>query len=84
MMSQVDVAIIGAGIVGAACARALAGEGLRVAVYDKDTIGGGTTGTAIVKNGEIIASRDDATGGRHLDVSFNHFLNFFGVLPGPG
>jgi ethanolamine utilization protein EutJ len=32
-------------------------------------IGGGTTGTAIVKNGEIIASRDDATGGRHLDLA---------------
>ena len=39
------------------------GEG---AVVD---IGGGTTGTAIVSNGEVIASRDDATGGRHLDLA---------------
>lgn len=55
MMSQVDVAIIGAGIVGAACARALAGEGLRVAVYDKDTIGGGTTGAGM---GHVVVMDD--------------------------
>ncbi len=32
-------------------------------------IGGGTTGTAIVSNGQIIASMDDATGGRHISLA---------------
>ncbi|MSQ94840.1 MAG: FAD-binding oxidoreductase [Gemmataceae bacterium] len=38
-----DVAILGAGIVGAACARALACEGLRVIVLDGNPIGSGAT-----------------------------------------
>ncbi|MEP6619907.1 MAG: FAD-dependent oxidoreductase [bacterium] len=41
--SRSDVIVIGAGIVGAACARALAREGLRVVVLDADFAGGGTT-----------------------------------------
>ena len=32
-------------------------------------VGGGTTGTAIVKNGKIVASMDDATGGRHISLA---------------
>lgn len=32
-------------------------------------IGGGTTGTAIVRRGQVIASRDDATGGRHVSLA---------------
>ncbi|WP_350348724.1 FAD-dependent oxidoreductase [Agromyces sp. G08B096] len=39
-----DVAIIGAGIVGAACARSLAAEGLRVVVLDRSAAASGTTG----------------------------------------
>jgi glycine/D-amino acid oxidase-like deaminating enzyme len=38
-----DVAVVGAGIVGAAVAEALAGEGLRVEVYEAAYTGGGTT-----------------------------------------
>src|SRR4051812_32718540 len=38
-----DVAIIGAGIVGAACAAALASAGLRVVVIDRAGIASGTT-----------------------------------------
>lgn len=38
-----DVVIVGAGIVGAACAWACASEGLRVAVIEADIIGGGAT-----------------------------------------
>lgn len=38
-----DVAILGAGIVGAACARALALAGLRVIVFDPNPIGSGAT-----------------------------------------
>ncbi|HKV29143.1 MAG TPA: FAD-dependent oxidoreductase [Candidatus Acidoferrales bacterium] len=42
-----DVVIIGAGIVGAACAWACANEGLRVAVIEADIVGGGATGAGM-------------------------------------
>lgn len=42
-----DTIIVGAGIVGAACARALAREGLRVLVLEGDFPGGGTTAAAM-------------------------------------
>jgi glycine/D-amino acid oxidase-like deaminating enzyme len=42
-MSTFDVAILGAGIVGAACARALVRNGLRVIVFDANPIGSGAT-----------------------------------------
>lgn len=38
-----DVLIVGAGIVGAACARELANAGAKVAVVERDLIGGGAT-----------------------------------------
>ncbi|HEV2288236.1 MAG TPA: FAD-dependent oxidoreductase [Candidatus Acidoferrales bacterium] len=38
-----DVVVIGAGIVGAACALACAREGLRVAIVEAETVGGGAT-----------------------------------------
>jgi D-hydroxyproline dehydrogenase subunit beta len=41
--SHADAIVIGAGIVGAACARALAGEGMQVTVLDAHFPGGGTT-----------------------------------------
>jgi ethanolamine utilization protein EutJ len=31
-------------------------------------VGGGTTGTAIVSSGRVVASMDDATGGRHISL----------------
>ncbi|MHB8527107.1 MAG: NAD(P)/FAD-dependent oxidoreductase [Candidatus Acidiferrales bacterium] len=42
-----DVVIIGAGIVGAACALACASEGLRTGVVEADIIGGGATGAGM-------------------------------------
>src|SRR5215470_16496001 len=39
-----DVVVVGAGVVGAACALAAAQAGLRVAVVDRGPIAGGTTG----------------------------------------
>ena len=37
-------------------------------------IGGGTTGTAIIEQGQVVCSRDDATGGRHITlVLAGHF-----------
>jgi gamma-glutamylputrescine oxidase len=43
-LNQVDVAVIGAGITGCACAAALAGEGKRVRVYDQRGVGEGASG----------------------------------------
>jgi len=45
--SQPDVLIVGAGVVGAACALALAREGVRVLVIDADFVGGGSTAAAM-------------------------------------
>src|SRR5215468_6538108 len=50
-----DVLIVGAGIVGAACAYECAKEGLRVAVLDKGMIGGGTTAAGM---GHIVVMDD--------------------------
>jgi gamma-glutamylputrescine oxidase len=43
-LDQVDVAVIGAGITGCACAAALAEEGKRVRVYDARGVGDGASG----------------------------------------
>src|SRR4029079_11017130 len=56
--STADVVVIGAGIVGAACAHALTGAGLRVAVVDRGAIAGGTTSAG---EGNILVS-DKAPG----------------------
>ena len=53
-----DVVVIGAGIVGAACAHALTAAGLRVAVVDRGGIAGGTTSAG---EGNILVS-DKAPG----------------------
>ncbi|KAB1662365.1 FAD-binding oxidoreductase [Pseudoclavibacter chungangensis] len=42
-MDGADVIVVGAGIVGAACALALADRGVRVTLLDRGTAGGGTT-----------------------------------------
>jgi len=37
-------------------------------------IGGGTTGTAIIEQGQVVCSRDNATGGRHITLALaGHF-----------
>ncbi len=47
-----DVVVVGAGIVGAACAERLAHAGLRVAVIDAGMCGGGVTGAGM---GHLVA-----------------------------
>jgi glycine/D-amino acid oxidase-like deaminating enzyme len=56
--SAYDVVIVGAGIVGAACADELARRGLRVAVVDRGIIGGGATAAGM---GHIVVM-DDSDG----------------------
>jgi D-hydroxyproline dehydrogenase subunit beta len=50
-----DVVIVGAGIVGAACADSFAGRGLRVAVVDRDVVGSGATAAGM---GHIVVMDD--------------------------
>ena len=53
--STYDVVIVGAGIVGAACAYFLVREGLRVAVLEKGIVGGGATAAGM---GHLVAMDD--------------------------
>ncbi len=53
--STYDVVIVGAGIVGAACADAFAERGMRVAVVDRDVIGSGATAAGM---GHIVVMDD--------------------------
>ncbi|MEO7064909.1 MAG: FAD-dependent oxidoreductase [Dokdonella sp.] len=55
-MNQYDLIIVGAGIVGAACADAASAEGLRVAIVEPGPIGGGATAAAM---GHLVAMDDD-------------------------
>jgi len=50
-----DVIVVGAGIVGAACADELARRGMSVAVVDRDLIGGGATAAGM---GHIVVMDD--------------------------
>jgi D-hydroxyproline dehydrogenase subunit beta len=50
-----DVVVVGAGIVGAACAHYLMEEGLRVAVLERGSVGGGATAAAM---GHLVAMDD--------------------------
>jgi glycine/D-amino acid oxidase-like deaminating enzyme len=52
-----DLAIVGAGIVGAACAAECARSGLKVVVLERDIVGGGTTAAGM---GHIVVMDDSA------------------------
>src|SRR5690348_4839069 len=53
--AEYDVVIVGAGIVGAACADEFARRGMRVAVVDRDGIGSGATAAGM---GHIVVMDD--------------------------
>ncbi|HUX43126.1 MAG TPA: FAD-dependent oxidoreductase [Terracidiphilus sp.] len=55
MTESFDVAILGAGIVGAACARECATHGLKTAVFDASDVGGGATAAGM---GHIVVMDD--------------------------
>lgn len=59
-----DVIIVGAGIVGAACARALAMDGFEVTVLDRGTVGGATSSAC---EGNLLVS--DKGPGAELDLA---------------
>jgi len=56
MSPSVDVAIVGGGIVGCACARAASRAGLRVALFEAQRIGAGATAAAM---GHLVTIDDD-------------------------
>jgi D-hydroxyproline dehydrogenase subunit beta len=62
--SPPDVVIVGAGVVGAACAMAAAQRGLRVMVVDQGPVAGGTTGAG---EGNLLVS--DKQPGPELDLA---------------
>jgi glycine/D-amino acid oxidase-like deaminating enzyme len=55
-VSTFDLIVIGAGIVGAACAEKATAEGLKVAIIEPGTVGGGATAAAM---GHLVAMDDD-------------------------
>ncbi|MFG2984910.1 NAD(P)/FAD-dependent oxidoreductase [Streptomyces sp. NPDC048258] len=74
-----DVVIIGAGVVGAACAYYAARAGLSVAVVDRGPVAGGTTGAG---EGNLLVS--DKAAGPELDLallSTGLWTELAGVLP---
>lgn len=56
-VNNTDVIVVGAGIVGAACADALSERGLRVAVIEQDIAGGGATAAGM---GHLVVMDDNA------------------------
>lgn len=54
-----DVVVVGAGIVGCAAAYALSKRGLKVAVLDKDEVGGAVSGASLACVGTHMVSRDE-------------------------
>ncbi|NZA25098.1 FAD-dependent oxidoreductase [Luteimonas sp. SJ-92] len=55
-MSGFDLIVVGAGIVGASCADLAAGHGLRVAIVEAGTVGGGATAASM---GHLVALDED-------------------------
>jgi glycine/D-amino acid oxidase-like deaminating enzyme len=64
MGGTADVVVVGAGVVGAACAFAAARAGLRVVVLDRGAVAGGTSGAG---EGNLLVS--DKSPGPELDLT---------------
>ncbi len=73
-----DVAIVGAGIVGAACAAALEREGLSVAVIEANTVAGGSTAAGM---GHIVVMDDSEAQFALTQYSQMLWNNFADELP---
>jgi D-hydroxyproline dehydrogenase subunit beta len=74
-----DVIVVGAGVVGAACAYYAAGAGLRVTVIDRGSVAGGTTGAG---EGNLLVS--DKEPGPELELalmSTRLWTELAGLLP---
>ncbi len=69
MTASYDAVVLGAGIVGAACALECARAGMRVAVVERDTVGGGATAAGM---GHIVAMDDSEA--QFALTSYSQFL----------
>ena len=79
MSSRVyDAIVIGAGIVGAACAERLSNEGLRVAIVEQDLIGGGATAAGM---GHIVVMDDSEAQFALTRYSQQLWMNLRAELP---
>ena len=74
MAVTADVVVVGAGVVGAACAYAAARAGLRVVVLDRGAVAGGTSGSG---EGNLLVS--DKAPGPELDLTL-HSLDLWREL----
>ncbi|MEV6410903.1 FAD-binding oxidoreductase [Kribbella sp. NPDC051718] len=74
-MAEVDVVVVGAGIVGAACAEALSAAGVRVLVLDR---GAPASGTTAAGEGNILVS--DKGPGAELDLAIASRAEWLSVL----
>ncbi|WP_020385457.1 NAD(P)/FAD-dependent oxidoreductase [Kribbella catacumbae] len=74
-MTEVDVVVVGAGIVGAACAEALSASGVRVLVLDRGAPAGGTTASG---EGNILVS--DKEPGPELDLAIASRAEWLAIL----
>ena len=74
-MTEVDVVVVGAGIVGAACAEALSAAGVRVLVLDR---GAPASGTTAAGEGNILVS--DKGPGPELDLAIASRAEWLAVL----
>lgn len=77
-MASPDVLIVGAGIVGAACADALSAEGLRVEVLETAFPGGGATGAAM---GHLVVMDDSEAQFALTEYSRRLWTALVGHLP---
>ena len=80
MSGRPDAIVVGAGVVGSACARALASDGLRVLVLDAGSPGGGATASAM---GHIVAM-DDSPGQLALSAYSRRLLHELASALPPG
>ena len=76
--STYDVVVVGAGIVGAACAYFLAAEGLRVAVVEKGIVGGGATAAGM---GHLVVMDDSPAQLALTKLSLELWRELRGELP---
>jgi D-hydroxyproline dehydrogenase subunit beta len=76
--SAYDVVVVGAGIVGAACAYFLAVEGLRVAVVEKGIVGGGATAAGM---GHLVVMDDSPAQLALTKLSLELWKELKGELP---
>ncbi len=73
-----DVIIVGAGIIGAACAAECARRGLRVLVVDRGPVGGGTTGAGM---GHLVVMDDSEAQFALTSYSLSLWHELAGALP---